>query len=81
MAGSLIGVVLGVALAAVISAIGIQMPPPPNSDLGYTAQIRIVPLEVALAFAVGMAATVAASVLPAWRATRTPLVEALRQNY
>jgi len=80
LAGSVIGVALGVALAAAVSAIGIPMPPPPNSDLGYTARIQIVPLEIALAFAVGMAATVAASILPAWRATRTPVVDALRQN-
>lgn len=78
--GSVAGVVLGIVLAAVISAVGIPMPPPPNSDLGYTARIQIVPTEVALAFAVGMVATVAASILPAWRATRTPVIDALRQN-
>jgi putative ABC transport system permease protein len=80
LAGSLLGVVLGVALAAAISAIGIPMPPPPNSDLGYTARIQLAPLQIASAFAVGVAATVAASILPAWRATRTPVVDALRQN-
>jgi putative ABC transport system permease protein len=80
LAGSLLGVVIGVALAAAISSIGIPMPPPPNSDLGYTARIRIVPLEIALAFAVGVVASLGASVLPAWRATRLPIVEALRQN-
>jgi putative ABC transport system permease protein len=80
LAGSLLGVVVGVAVAAAVSAVGIPMPPPPNADLGYTARIQIVPQEVALAFLVGMTATVAASVLPAWRATRTPVVDALRQN-
>lgn len=80
LAGSCIGVVLGSALAAGISAVGIPMPPPPNSDLGYTARIQIVPLELGLAFSVGMVATIAASILPAWRATRTPVVDALRQN-
>jgi putative ABC transport system permease protein len=80
LAGSLLGVVIGVALAAAISSIGIPMPPPPNSDLGYTARIRIVPLEIALAFAVGVVASLGASLLPAWRATRLPIVEALRQN-
>jgi putative ABC transport system permease protein len=80
LAGSLLGVVLGVVLAAAISAIGIPMPPPPNSDLGYTARIQMAPLQIASAFAVGAAATVAASILPAWRATRTPVVDALRQN-
>jgi putative ABC transport system permease protein len=78
-AGSLIGALLGVLLAAAISAVGIPMPPPPNSDLGFTARIQIVPVEIGLAFAVGMIATVAASLLPAWRTTRTPIVDALRQ--
>lgn len=80
LTGSAIGVALGVAFAAAVSAVGIPMPPPPNSDLGYTARIQIVPVEIALAFAVGLVATVAASILPAWRATRTPIVDALRQN-
>ena len=80
LAGSLIGILVGVVLAAAISAVGIPMPPPPNSDLAYTARIQIVPAEIALAFAVGMVATVSASILPAWRTTRTPVVEALRQN-
>ena len=80
LAGSAVGVAFGVALAAAISAVGIQMPPPPNADLGYTARIQIVSAEIALACAVGMAATVGAAILPAWRATRMPVAEALRQN-
>ncbi len=80
LAGSLLGVGVGIAAAAIVSAVGIPMPPPPNADLGFTAGIEIVPREVLAAFAIGMAATVTASLLPAWRATRTPVVDALRQN-
>jgi putative ABC transport system permease protein len=54
------------------------MPPPPNANRGYTAFIRVVPLELALAFAVALAATVGASLLPARRAARMPVPEALR---
>jgi len=79
-AGSLAGVILGVVLALIISAIGIPMPPPPSSELGYLAQIRIVPKEIVLAFVVGFVATVAAALFPARRVTRIPVVEALRQN-
>ena len=78
--GSLVGALAGVLLAWLISSIGIQMPPPPSSELGYTAQIRVVPSQVALAFMVGLLATVAAALLPARRVTQIPVVDALRQN-
>ncbi|OYY95548.1 MAG: ABC transporter permease [Hydrogenophilales bacterium 28-61-23] len=78
--GASIGVALGSLLAVAISAIGIPMPPPPNSDLPYTAHILIIPSVIALAFAVGLIATVAASLLPALRVRRIPVVDALRQS-
>ena len=68
------------ALALVISAIGIPMPPPPGSEVGYMAQIQVVPRELILAFCVGLVATVAAAVFPARRVTQIPVVDALRQN-
>ena len=40
------GVFLGMLLAWGISVVGIPMPPPPNSNAGYTASIRIVPWVV-----------------------------------
>lgn len=78
--GAAIGVVLGIMLAVIISNIGIPMPPPPNSDLPYTAHIQIIPSIVAGAFAVGLIATVAAALLPAARVRRIPVVDALCQN-
>jgi putative ABC transport system permease protein len=78
--GSVLGVVAGIALALAISAIGIAMPPPPNANIGYDAYIRVVPAVVATAFLVGVVATTLAALLPAARATRTPLAEALRAN-
>lgn len=78
--GSILGVVLGVVLALIISAIGIPMPPPPNADLPYVAHIRIVGSIVMGAFVVGLVATIAASVMPALRVYRTPVVDALREN-
>ncbi len=77
--GSLIGVAVGVALALGISAVGIPMPPPPNSDLPYTARIQLAPAIVAGAFLVGVAAATLAGILPALRVARTPVVDALRQ--
>ena len=57
------------------------MPPPPNANIGYTAMIRVVPSVLAIAFAVGMLATVAAAIFPASRVARTPVADALRQNH
>jgi putative ABC transport system permease protein len=80
IAGSVLGSLIGVLAAWVISAIGIQMPPPPNSDVGYTAMIRLSLNDVAAAFSIGVAATILAALLPARRVSHIPVVEALRQN-
>ncbi len=80
MAGASTGVLLGIVLAWIISAIGIPMPPPPNSDLAYTAHILVVPSVVLGAFLTGLIATVAAALLPAAHIRRVPVVDALRQN-
>ena len=71
---------LGSVAALIISATGIPMPPPPNANIGYTAYIRLVPLDVVTAGGIGFAATWLAAVLPARRASRMPVVEALRQG-
>lgn len=81
LAGAVLGAAVGVGAALLISRIGIPMPPPPNSDVGYLARIVILPSSLLVAFAIGLSATILAAFLPAWRASRTPLVEALRQNF
>lgn len=78
--GAVIGIVLGVVVALAISRVGIAMPPPPGSSVGYMAQIRIVPGVVGAAASVAAAAAVIASLLPARRVSRIPIVLALRQN-
>lgn len=78
--GSCIGVLAGVLLAWAISKVGIPMPPPPNADVGYIARIQLVPQIVAIAFAVGWSATIIAALLPARRASRLEIVDALRAN-
>ncbi len=80
LTGAVIGVVAGLAIAAVVSAIGIPMPPPPNANLGYVALIRIVPTTVISAFFIGLLATGLAAIAPARRVARTPIVDALRQG-
>ena len=79
--GSALGVGIGVLGAIIISTVGIPMPPPPNANLGYIAQIEIVPSALLMSCVIGFAATVLAAVLPARHVSRTPVVEALRQNF
>lgn len=78
--GAAAGVVVGTLAAIVLSAAGIPMPPPPNSDVGYVALVRIVPAVVGMAFAVGVAAVAIAGTGPALRASRLDIAEALRQR-
>jgi putative ABC transport system permease protein len=79
-AGGLLGMVVGIVLAIVISKIGIPMPPPPNSELAYMARIRVEAADLGTAFMVGFAATLLASILPALRVSRMDVVHALRAN-
>lgn len=77
--GGTIGIIVGLALAKIISLVGIPMPPPPNADLPYTAYVRVTPVALVGAFAIGVAATVLAAIVPALRVARIPLATALRQ--
>lgn len=78
--GATLGVCVGVLAALSISAIGVPMPPPPNANVGYTAFIRIVPRILLEAWIIGIVATVLAAILPARKATRMPVIDALRQS-
>ena len=78
--GGVLGVLLGYLLAAIISAIGIPMPPPPGMAHGFLGEILIMPQLAVDAFLLAVLTTFAASILPAWRASRMVIVDALRQN-
>lgn len=73
-----VGLVAGYALAALISAIGIPMPPAPGVDFSYTGRILVSGLLASTSFLLALGATVAASLWPAWRASRLEIVDALR---
>ena len=78
--GALAGMLLGCLMALAISSIGIPMPPPPNANLGYTALIRLDALTVLSAGAIGFTACLLASLLPAHRASKLDIGEALRHG-
>ena len=78
--GGLLGAVLGVILGATLSAIGIPMPPPPGMDTGFTAGILVTPILIADSLVLAFITTLLASILPAYRASRLIVVDALRAN-
>ena len=80
LVGGALGVALGVALASAVSAVGIPMPPPPNTDFGYMAHIRVTASAVIGAFLIGFLATLLASLLPALKVARMPIADALRHS-
>lgn len=78
--GGLVGVVLGYFFAEIISAIGIPMPPPPGMAHGYMGQILVNSSLAFKAMTLALITTLMASVIPAWRASRMNIVDALRCN-
>jgi putative ABC transport system permease protein len=80
LAGGGLGVLLGLLLAGVISSIGIPMPPPPGMSSGFDGQILVAPTLAFDALVLALVTTFLASVMPAWKASRMNIVDALRHN-
>jgi putative ABC transport system permease protein len=78
--GATLGAVMGCFVAAIASAVGIPMPPPPNSESGFRAAVQVIPSILAGAFVSGVLATVIAALLPARHLARIPIVDALRRG-
>lgn len=78
--GGLIGIILGYFLSLAISGIGIPMPPAPGMAHGYTGEILVTPYLAMDALILAILTTLTASVMPAWRASRLIIVDALRCN-
>lgn len=78
--GAAVGVGLGFLLGRIISWIGIPMPPPPGMARGYIGQIEITAALAFNAFLLASITTVIASVIPALRASRMEIVDALRHQ-
>jgi putative ABC transport system permease protein len=78
--GGLLGLLAGTLLAALISSIGIPMPPPPGTAHGYTAGILITWSITEKALALVIVTALIASGYPAWLASRMQIVDSLRHN-
>ena len=78
--GACLGVLVGVLVAGLVSITGIPMPPPPNSNIGFTARIDLSFFSCIEAFAIGWIATVLAGLIPAAQARRVPIIDALRRT-
>ena len=80
LAGGLVGVLLGTLFASIISSIGIPMRPPPGQTRGFRAGMILSASLVANAFGIAACTAVLAAIYPAWKASRTIIVDALRHN-
>src|SRR5204862_384695 len=68
--GAVAGLVIGYALAHLISFLGIPMPPPPGRDFGYSAEITLTARLAWWGVAIAVLPATLASLYPAWKAAR-----------
>lgn len=78
--GGITGLAIGYGAALAISAVGIPMPPPPGMARGFTGEILVTAALALDALALAVLTALAASVYPAWKASRLVIVDALRHN-
>ncbi|MDB5799381.1 MAG: putative transport system permease protein [Rhodocyclales bacterium] len=78
VAGGMAGLFLAMLVAWPINSLAIAMPPPPGMAQGYVVHITITFVDSLSALLLVAFSAMAASVLPAWRASRIVIVDALR---
>ena len=75
--GGAIGLVIASALALLINHAGIRMPPPPGRTSGYPLFVDLVPEVFAGVFLLIVVTTVLSALVPAMKASRMKIVDAL----
>lgn len=76
--GAAVGAVGGVGACVALSAMGIEMPPPPGHSQGYVAQVHVVPAAIATAAAIAIGSALIAAIGPSLRAVRQEVSRVLR---
>lgn len=76
--GGILGIVLGYLTARIVTAIGIPFPSPPGSTRPFLGGVDFVPQMVLSSFLLLLFATLAAALLPVWKATRRSIAGTLR---
>ena len=76
--GAAAGVALGSLIAAVVTAVGIPFPSPPGSTRPFMGGVDFVPAIAGFSFILSLLSTLAAALLPVWKATRRPIAQTLR---
>jgi putative ABC transport system permease protein len=78
--GSIAGILIAIALIKVVNIFGIETSPPPGQNRGYTQYILVNPLTVLYSFSLTTVTALAGAILPALKAGRLSVVDALRYN-
>ncbi len=75
--GSALGVLTAIGSAYLISAVGIEMPPPPQGTHSYYAMVNLYPALLAETFLIAVVATLLSSLIPGYRASHFRITQAL----
>jgi putative ABC transport system permease protein len=75
--GGVLGVAAGMLIAALINSGDIMLPPPPGYTVGYKLRMLLQPPVLMTAFLISMVTSTLSSILPALKASRLKVVDAL----
>jgi putative ABC transport system permease protein len=75
--GGLLGLAAGALLATLINAGNVMLPPPPGYTVGYRLQILLQTPVLTAAFLISVVTATLSSILPALKASRLKIVDAL----
>ena len=75
--GCVLGLTAGVALASVINHGNVMLPPPPGYTVGYRLEIMMQPSVLIPAAVIAIVTATLSSILPAFKASRMKIVDAL----
>jgi len=75
--GGLLGLLCGAALGQLINHGNVMLPPPPGYTVGYRLEILLQPNVLLTAFAISIVTATFSSMLPALKASRLKIVDAL----